>query len=320
MIRKEIPYDLLVITGPTASGKTELAAAVSARTGGEVISADSRQVYRGMDIGTGKDFNDYLVQGVRIPYHLIDIVNPGYKYNVYEYQHDFLSVYKDMKKRNTFPVVCGGSGMYIDSIVSGYRLAEVPPDNRLREELESKSLEELIDILRSYKSLHNVTDIDTKKRAVRAIEIEKYYATKESSITSFPKVKALITGVKFDRDARRERISRRLKERLESGMVEEVRRLMDEGIGSDSLIYYGLEYKYITLFITGTLTYDEMFRTLETEIHRFAKRQMTWFRGMERKGTVIHWLDGNMPLEEKVEAIIKLLRGSVCQNDGESGG
>jgi tRNA dimethylallyltransferase len=305
--RQKIQYDLLVITGPTASGKTSLAAAVAARIGGEVISADSRQVYRGMDIGTGKDLDDYTVNGLVIPVHLIDIADPGYKYNVFEYQHDFLKVYEDMLKRGKFPVVCGGSGMYIDSIVSGYKLVEVPPDREMREELEKKPMEELTALLRSYKSLHNVTDVDTKKRVIRAIEIEKYYSSQGSNVTSFPKVKTLITAVNFDRDSRRKRISERLKERLGNGMVEEVRELMSRGITDEELIYYGLEYKYITFYLTGRLNYDEMFKTLETEIHRFAKRQMTWFRGMERKGIKIHWLDGCEPMEEKVERIRKLL-------------
>jgi tRNA dimethylallyltransferase len=305
--RQEIPYDLLVITGPTASGKTALAAAIAARVDGEVISADSRQVYRGMDIGTGKDLDDYIVDGRKIPSHLIDIADPGYKYNVFEYQRDFLKVYEDMFKRGKFPVVCGGSGMYIDSIVSGYKLVEVPPDKVMRGDLEKKPMEELIAILRSFKSLHNVTDVDTKKRAVRAIEIEKYYASQGNKVTSFPKVKALITGVDFDRDSRRKRISERLRERLDNGMVDEVKELMKRGISDEELIYYGLEYKYITLYLTGKLGYDEMFKTLETGIHRFAKRQMTWFRGMERKGIKIHWLDGYEPMDEKVERIIQLL-------------
>jgi tRNA dimethylallyltransferase len=305
--RHEIAYDLLVITGPTASGKTALAAAVAARVNGEVISADSRQVYRGMDIGSGKDLGDYIVDGRRIPAHLIDIADPGYKYNVFEYQRDFLKVYEDIDKRGKFPVVCGGSGMYIDSIVSGYKLVEVPPDRKMREELEKKTIEELTAILESFKSLHNVTDVDTKKRAIRAIEIERYYTSQGSKVTSFPKVNSLIVGVVFDRDSRRSRITERLRERINNGMVEEVKELMARGISDEELIYYGLEYKYITLYLTGKLTYDEMFKTLETEIHRFAKRQMTWFRSMERKGIKIHWLDGYEPMDIKVGRILALL-------------
>jgi tRNA dimethylallyltransferase len=300
-------YDLLVITGPTASGKTALAAAVADKLNGEIISADSRQVYREMNIGTGKDYDDYLVDGKQIPVHLIDIADPGYKYNVFEYQHDFIDVYNNLLERHVFPVVCGGSGMYVDSIINGYKLLKVPPDEELRKKLEKKSMEELIAMLSSFKSLHNTTDIDTKKRAIRAIEIELYYKNHPVSKTGFPSIRSLIVSVKFDREVRRERISFRLKQRLENGMVEEVKRLMKMRVERESLIYYGLEYKYITMYLTGDLSYDEMFRSLEIAIHQFAKRQMTWFRGMERRGINIHWLDGNMPMEEKVEKIINLL-------------
>ncbi|MGB4291789.1 MAG: tRNA (adenosine(37)-N6)-dimethylallyltransferase MiaA [Bacteroidales bacterium] len=300
-------YDLVIITGPTASGKTALAAALAARIGGEVISADSRQVYRKMNLGTGKDYSDYVVDGRQIPVHLIDIVEPGYKYNVFEFQRDFLKVYEDIKSRGKFPVVCGGSGMYIDSIVSGYKLAEVPPNPELRKELENKTLAELTEILKQYKRLHNKTDIDTVKRAVRAIEIEKYYEAHRDIIRDFPKLKSLVTGVFFDRETRRKRISERLKQRMDAGMVKEVQELLESGIDSDTLVYYGLEYKYITLYLTGQLSYDEMYRQLEIAIHQFAKRQMTWFRGMERKGVKIHWIDGNLPLEAKIEKIMELL-------------
>jgi tRNA dimethylallyltransferase len=302
-------YDLLVITGPTASGKTALAAALADKLNGEIISADSRQVYREMNIGTGKDYDDYLVDGKRIPVHLIDMADPGYKYNVFEYQHDFIDVYHDLKKRNVFPVVCGGSGMYADSIISGYKLLKVPPDEELRKKLEMRSMEELIAMLNSFKSLHNTTDIDTKKRAIRAIEIEQYYKDHSVSSTGFPAIRSLIVGVKFDRELRRERISFRLKQRLENGMVEEVKRLIEMGIERESLIYYGLEYKYITMYLTGDLSYDEMYKRLEIAIHQFAKRQMTWFRGMERRGIKIHWLDGTLPMEEKVEKVIDWLNG-----------
>jgi len=301
-------YDLVIVTGPTASGKTALAAALSAKIGGEVISADSRQVYRRMNLGTGKDYSDYIVDGKQIPVHLIDIVEPGYKYNVFEYQRDFLRVYKDIKSRGRFPVVCGGSGMYIDSIVSGYRLAEVPPDPVLRKELENKTLDELAEILRQYKKLHNRTDIDTVKRAVRAIEIERYYEAHRDIIRDFPKLNCLVTGVFFDRETRRKRISERLKQRMNAGMVKEVQELLESGIDSETLVYYGLEYKYITMYLTGQLPYEEMYRRLEIAIHQFAKRQMTWFRGMERKGVSIRWLDGEMPLEEKISKIISWLK------------
>jgi len=304
-------YDLLVVTGPTASGKTALAAAVAFKLGGEIISADSRQVYRGMNLGTGKDYDDYIVDGAHVPYHLIDIADPGYKYNVFEFQRDFKSIYSDMKKRKVFPVVCGGSGMYADSIITGYKMFEVPPDSGLRIELEKKSLEELREILKSYKILHNTTDTDSKKRIIRAIEIEHSNKTKTKSHSGFPKVKALITGIKFDRDTRRKRITERLKQRLGSGMIEEVKLLIDSGVSTETLIYYGLEYKYITLYLTGKMTYEEMTRDLEIAIHQFSKRQMTWFRGMERKGVVINWIDGEIPHEKKVEKVIQLLTTEV---------
>jgi len=307
MSGKSINYDLLVITGPTASGKTSLAAAVAFKIDGEIISADSRQVYRQMNLGTGKDYGDYITGGEKIPCHLIDIADPGYKYNVFEYQRDFVNVLNDLRLRNKFPVVCGGSGMYIDAIVSGYRMNEVPPDPLLRTSLEGKSIEELIEILSSLKKLHNKTDIDTKKRAIRAIEIERYNGSVNEKQNQFPLTKPLIAGMAFSRERRRERISERLKQRFEEGMEDEVRQLLKQGIEPETLIYYGLEYKYITLFITRRLSYSEMFSKLETAIHQFAKRQMTWFRGMERKGIKIHWIDGELQMEEKVEKVLGLL-------------
>jgi tRNA dimethylallyltransferase len=300
-------YDLLVVTGPTASGKTSLAATLALRLNGEIISADSRQVYRKMNLGTGKDYSDYIIGGNKIPYHLIDIADPGYKYNVFEFQRDFINVLNDLRSRDIFPVVCGGSGMYIDSVVSGYRMFEVPPDTVLRASLEKKSLAELTEILSGYKRLHNKTDIDTKKRAIRAIEIERYYSTGKEKQTQFPVTNPLIVGVLYSREKRRERISERLRQRFEEGMIDEVKELLDNGLNSESLIYYGLEYKYITLYITGRLAYDEMYRLLEIAIHQFAKRQITWFRGMERRGIKIHWLDGELPLENKVEQVMDLL-------------
>lgn len=302
-------YDLLVITGPTASGKTSLAAAVSAAIGGEVVSADSRQVYRGMDIGTGKDYKDYIVDGRRIPYHLIDITDAGYRYNVFEYQRDFLKVYKELKDRSAVPVVCGGSGMYLDSIVSGYRLLPVPVNNELREELSGKSLIELREILSGYKRLHNETDVDNIKRAIRAIEIEVFYEGRDAADISFPAIIPLVTAVSLPREERRERISVRLRERLKGGMIEEVEMLLESGVSEETLLYYGLEYKYITDFIKGRLEYGEMVRGLEVSIHQFAKRQMTWFRGMERKGVKINWIDGLQPLSGKVEQIAGLWYG-----------
>jgi len=297
---------MLVITGPTASGKTSLAVALANELDGEVISADSRQVYRGMDLGTGKDFSEYVIDGKKIPCHLIDIVDPGYKYNVFEYQRDFFRVFAEMKARNVFPVVCGGSGMYADSIISGYKMLEVPPDSGLRAELAKKSMAELKGILITYKSIHNITDFDTKKRLIRAIEIEHFSKNRKKTGSAFPKVNPLVVGVKTDRETRRRKISERLAARMDAGMIDEVKRLIENGVRSDTLIYYGLEYKFITMYLLGRMTYDEMFKGLETAIHQFAKRQMTWFRGMERKGTKINWIDGALPLEEKVNMVKKL--------------
>ena len=300
-------FDLITILGPTASGKTPLAAALAARLRAEIISGDSRQVYRRMDLGTGKDLADYVVDGYRVPYHLIDIAEPGYKYNVFEFQRDFLKAYEDMRSRGLLPVLCGGTGMYLESVLKGYRLLPVPENPELREKLAGKSLEELTAILASYKKLHNTTDVDTAKRAIRAIEIEEYYLHQPVEAREFPDIRSLIIGVDIDRDLRREKISRRLKQRLDEGMVDEVRALIDGGIHPDDLIYYGLEYKYLTLYVTGQMTYDEMYHQLEIAIHQFAKRQMTWFRGMERRGFTIHWIDATRPMEEKVNEIIGLL-------------
>lgn len=300
-------FDLITILGPTASGKTPLAAALAARLRTEIISGDSRQVYRRMDLGTGKDLADYVVDGYRVPYHLIDIAEPGYKYNVFEFQRDFLKAYEDMRSRGLLPVLCGGTGMYLESVLKGYRLLPVPENLELREKLAGKSLEELTAILASYKKLHNTTDVDTAKRAIRAIEIEEYYLHQPVEAREFPDIRSLIIGVDIDRDLRREKISRRLKQRLDEGMVDEVRALIDGGLHPDDLIYYGLEYKYLTLYVTGQMTYDEMYHQLEIAIHQFAKRQMTWFRGMERRGFTIHWIDATRPMEEKVNEIIGLL-------------
>jgi tRNA dimethylallyltransferase len=300
-------YDLLFVTGPTASGKTTLAAAVAAEIGGEIISADSRQVYRGMNLGTGKDYDDYVAGGKKIPCHLIDIADPGYKYNVFEYQQDFLKVYENLKKGNIFPVVCGGSGMYADCIISGYRMFEVPPDSGLRAKLAKKPVEELTEILSTYKTLHNTTDIDTKKRLIRAIEIEHFSKNQKPGNSGFPQINPLVTGINIDRESRRQRISERLARRLDAGMVDEVRGLLEQGVRQETLIYYGLEYKYITLFLAGKTSYEKMVHDLEIAIHQFAKRQMTWFRGMERRGVVIHWIDGALPKEEKVARVLELL-------------
>jgi tRNA dimethylallyltransferase len=299
--------DLITILGPTASGKTPLAAALADRLGTEIISGDSRQVYRRMDLGTGKDLVDYTVEGRQVPYHLIDIVEPGYKYNVFEYQRDFLKAYQEITAKNKLPILCGGTGMYIESVLKGYRLLPVPENPELRASLEGKSLEELTGILEGYKKLHNSTDVDTAKRAIRAIEIEEYYKQQPAEYREFPSLKSLIIGVDIDRELRREKITRRLKQRLDEGMVEEVRGLLAEGIDPENLIYYGLEYKFLTQYAIGELTFDEMFHQLETAIHQFAKRQMTWFRGMERRGFTIHWLDATLPMEEKIEYITNLI-------------
>ena len=304
-------YDLITILGPTASGKTSLATALADKLNAEIISADSRQVYCGMDIGTGKDLADYTINGKHIPYHLIDIVKPGYKYNVFEYQRDFLSAYNDIHQRGKLPILCGGTGLYIESVLKRYRLLPVPENPELRTRLSGMTLEELTALLRTYKTLHNTTDVDTPKRAIRAIEIEEYYRTAPVSERSFPRLESLIVGVSIDRDLRREKITRRLRQRLDEGMVDEVRQLLDKGLTPDDLIYYGLEYKYITLHVIGQLSFDDMFTRLETAIHQFAKRQMTWFRGMERRGFVIHWVDASLPMEEK----IAFIRQKLQEND-----
>lgn len=299
---------MIAILGPTASGKTSLAAALARRMDTEIISADSRQVYRRMDLGTGKDLDDYVVGGKRIPCHLIDIVEPGYKYNVFEYQRDFLAAYEDVRSRGMLPILCGGTGMYLESVLKGYRLLPVPENPELRRRLAEKSLEELTGILATYKKLHNSTDVDTVKRAVRAIEIEEYYRQHQVEERAFPDIRSLVVGVGIGREQRREKITRRLKQRLDEGMVDEVKALLASGISPEDLIYYGLEYKYLTLYAIGKLTYEEMFGQLEIAIHQFAKRQMTWFRGMERRGFTIHWIDAALPLEEKLEQIENLLK------------
>ncbi len=301
--KKMESYNLITILGPTASGKTSVAAQLALQINGEIISADSRQVYRGMDIGTGKDLADYTINGTTIPYHLIDIVDAGYEYNVFEYQRDFIRVFEKIVSRNKFPLVCGGSGMYIEAVLKGYKLINVPVNESLREKLRGKSLSELTKILKGYKNVHNNSDIETSKRAIRAIEIEEYYRTNPAIDTRFPEINSLIVGIKFDREIRRQRITQRLKQRLDSGMVDEVKALLEKGISPESLIYYGLEYKFLTQYVIGEIGYDEMFHQLEIAIHQFAKRQMTWFRHMEKNGSQIHWLDGNMPSEEKIDQI-----------------
>lgn len=296
-------YELITIIGPTASGKTALAAALAARLDTEIISADSRQLYRGMDIGTGKDLADYEVDGKQIPYHLIDICDPGYKYNVFEYQHDFFKVFAGLRERGKLPILCGGTGLYVEAVLKGYKLLDVPPNPALRERLSGKSLAELEAILAGYKVLHNKTDVDSAQRAIRAIEIEEFYRTQEPDVREFGPLNSLIVGVDIDRELRREKISKRLRARLDEGMVDEVRGILATGVSPEDLIYYGLEYKFLTLYIIGKLTYEEMVGQLEIAIHQFAKRQMTWFRGMERRGCTIHWLEATLPMADKVAQI-----------------
>ena len=300
---------MITILGPTASGKTTLAAHLAARIGGEIISADSRQVYRRMDIGTGKDLDDYVVDGKQIPYHLIDIAEPGTKYNLFQYQQDFHDAYNDIKSRGATPILCGGTGLYIEAALKGYALSPVPQNPELRARLEGKRLEELTGMLVALKQkngsvMHNTTDVDTAQRAIRAIEIETYNAEHPTEERQMPKIDSLVIGVNIDRESRREKITKRLRQRLDNGMVEEIRSIIDSGVAPEDLIYYGLEYKYVTEYVIGKTTYDEMFRSLEIAIHQFAKRQMTWFRGMERRGTVIHWIDASLPMEEKIEQIL----------------
>lgn len=300
-------YDMLTILGPTATGKTQLGATMAYHLNGEVLSADSRQIYRGMDLGTGKDLADYVVNDLKIPYHLIDMAEAGAQYNVFEFQRQFIQAYKDIQSRGKFPVFCGGSGLYLEAVLKGYKLTQVPSNKERREELSSLSLEELSGILKAYKTVHNSSDTETKNRAIRAIEIEEHLLLHPDMDFEFPKINSLIVGVKFDRNTRRERITTRLKQRLEDGMIEEVKGLLDNGLTPEDLTYYGLEYKYLTLYLIGELSREEMFERLNIAIHQFAKRQMTWFRKMERDGFDIKWLDGFLPLEEKVVFIKKWL-------------
>lgn len=299
---------MITILGPTASGKTTLAAHLAAEVGGEIISADSRQVYRRMDIGTGKDLADYTVGGRRIPYHLIDIAEPGTRYNLFRYQHDFVRAYDDITARGAQPVLCGGTGLYIEAVLSGYRLHPVPENKELRARLEGKSLGELTGMLAELKRrngsmMHNTTDVDTAKRAIRAIEIETFNGENPAPAADTPPIDSIIIGVDIKREERRRRITERLYQRLDEGMADEVRALLGSGIAPEDLIYYGLEYKFVTEYVTGVIGYDEMVDRLEIAIHQFAKRQMTWFRGMERRGFTIHWIDAMLPVEEKIALI-----------------
>lgn len=302
---------MITILGPTASGKTELAAHLAYELDAEIISADSRQVYRRMDIGTGKDIDDYTVNGRRIPYHLVDICEPGTKYNLFRYQQDFHAAYEDIRKRNKVPVLCGGTGLYIESVLKGYSLSPVPQNPELRMSLEGKSLEELTRILEDLKTktgsvMHNTTDVDSCQRAVRAIEIETYNLHTPMERRVMEPIDSLVIGVSIERELRRKKISDRLTARLKNGMVDEIKGLLKSGVSAEDLMYYGLEYKYVTLYVIGKLSYDEMYHQLEIAIHQFAKRQMTWFRGMERRGTEIHWIDATLPIEDKIKQIRQL--------------
>ena len=301
-------YDIITILGPTASGKTSLATRLALMMGNaEIISADSRQVYRGMDIGTGKDLADYEIEGVSIPYHLIDIADAGDKYNLFQFQQDFWNAYNDIRSRGKFPILCGGTGLYIESVLKSYKMVPVPENPQLRQELEGRSLEELTELLSTYKSLHNTTDVDTPKRAIRAIEIQQYYREHKIDEREFPSLRSLTIGVNIDRDLRRQKITQRLHDRMQQGMLQEVEGLLQH-VPAEDLMYYGLEYKYLTLCCLGQLTREEMLRQLEIAIHQFAKRQMTWFRGMERRGTPIIWQDTSESLESRAERIMKLLK------------
>jgi len=296
---------MITILGPTATGKTTLAAHIAYHLNSEIISADSRQVYKGMDLGTGKDYSDYLIFGKNIPYHLIDIVNPGYEYNVYEYQRDFLKVYKNIISRDIEPILCGGTGMYLEAILKGYKLIKVPENNKLRKEFEKKNNESLIQLLIEKKELHNVSDTSNRKRLIRAIEIRNYYDTHPDKVKDdFPIIKSKIFGIIFERHQLKERITKRLKERIDEGMINEVENLLISGITPERLKFYGLEYNFLTQYVTGEITKNELFLGLNIAIHQFSKRQMTWFRRMEKNGFVINWIDGNLCTEEKVKFIL----------------
>lgn len=298
---------MITILGPTATGKTSLAAHLASLVNGEIISADSRQVYRGMDIGTGKDLEDYIIEGKQIPYHLVDIVDPGYEYNVFEFQRDFLEAHTKIDEKGSIPILCGGTGLYIESVLKGYKLINVPNNESLREDLELKEDAELIEILASFKNLHNTTDSSERERLIRAIEIQKYYDEHPEIDTHFPEIDTKIFGIDYDRRVVRMRITERLEERLKTGMIDEVQGLLNSGVKPEQLTFYGLEYKWVTDYLEGKLAYNEMFRRLNTAIHQFSKRQMTWFRRMEKQGFEINWIDGNLGLYEKIAFILNKL-------------
>jgi len=302
----QLKYNLLVVLGPTASGKTSFAAHLATITGSEIISADSRQVYRGMDIGTGKDLDDYMVEGKEIPYHLIDIVEAGYKYNVFEYQQDFFKIFSEIMSRGVLPLMCGGSGMYIEAVIEKYRLISVPENPILREELKLFSDQDLSERLKDMRTTHNTSDFENRKRLIRAIEIAAYYKSHPQKDLDFPQINPCIIGIRYDRATERSRITSRLKDRLEHGMLDEVSRLSKK-VDVATLEFYGLEYKYLSWYLSGKISYEEMFGSLNTAIHQFAKRQMTWFRRMEKKGHKIHWIDGELSMTDKLQKTTKIL-------------
>ena len=299
---------IITILGPTATGKTTLAASLAAFIGGEIISADSRQVYRGMDLGTGKDLEDFVVDGKTVPYHLIDIVDPGYEYNVFEFQQDFLKALNVISERENQPILCGGSGMYLDAILRNYKLDKVPENRKLREKFLEVSDDFLVQKLKSYGTFHNTTDTESRDRLIRAIEIREFENKYPGIKAGLPEISSINFGIRFERETIRQRITKRLEIRLEEGMIQEVKSLLDGGLRPEQLTFYGLEYKYLTLYVIGEISYDEMFSKLNTAIHQFAKRQMTWFRRMEKKGVKIHWIDGEKSLEEKLAVIVGVLR------------
>lgn len=304
-------FNLLSIIGPTASGKTSFAANLAHFFKSEIISADSRQVYKDMNLGTGKDYSDYVVDSEKIPFHLIDIVLAGEKYNLFNYVQDFHKEYQKIVQKNQLPILCGGTGLYAEAVIRNFDIRPVPPNNELRKELENKSLEELCQILFSLKKLHNKTDFDTKKRAIRAIEIEFFYKNNPLLKPDYPVINSLNLGLKYDRELQKQKITSRLQQRIEEGMIEEVKSLLDKGVSAETLIYYGLEYKYITLYLLNQLTFVEMFEQLNIAIHQFAKRQMTFFRHIEKQGVTIYWIDAQLPMEQKIELAIDYIKNCL---------
>jgi len=301
---KNKPHKLITILGCTATGKTQLATNLAAVHNGEIISADSRQVFRGMDIGTGKDLDDYVVNKKQVPYHLIDIADAGSEYSLFQFQKDFIKAFDQIITKGKTPILCGGTGLYLNSVFKKYFIPDVPKDDAFRKTLSRKTDEDLINMLQSYGPLHNKTDITERERLIRAIEINEYKKRQGNTADDFPNIEHHIFGIQLPREIVRERITQRLKMRLENGMIEEVKRILDSGMSAERLMHYGLEYRYVTQFVCGEISYEEMFRLLNIAIHQFAKRQMTWFRKMERQGVNIKWIDGDLRIEEKTKFIL----------------